>query len=119
MPSVADCLRQHGDAFVKQLCVPLSWQQQRVLSALSRCRTGELGYTVFECQACGDSRAYSPRVDRMVLLPHFEFWKRNGQINFGFWSLIGLIPFSITSLAWTGLFGQLINGVCFLHPLKT
>ena len=55
MPSVADCLRQHGDAFVKQLCVPLSWQQQRVLSALSRCRTGELGYTVFECQACGDS----------------------------------------------------------------
>jgi len=52
MPSVADCLRQHGEAFLLQYSDKISLQQRKVLSAISRCRTGELGHVIFACGGC-------------------------------------------------------------------
>ena len=52
MPTVADCLRQHGDAFLRQYSDKISLQQRKVLSAITRCRTGELGHVIFECGGC-------------------------------------------------------------------
>lgn len=52
MPTVADCLRQHGDAFLRQCHEKVTLQQRKVLSAIQRCRTGELGHVIFECHQC-------------------------------------------------------------------
>ena len=43
MPTVADCLRQHGETFLQQYSDKISLQQRKVLNAIQRCRTGELG----------------------------------------------------------------------------
>jgi hypothetical protein len=53
MSSVADCLRQHGEAFFQQYSDKISLQQRKVLSAITRCRTGELGSVIFACDGCG------------------------------------------------------------------
>ena len=53
MPSVADCLRQHGETFLQQHADKVSLQQRKVLSAITRCRTGELGSVIFACDGCG------------------------------------------------------------------
>ena len=59
MPTVADCLRQHGDAFLKSAdSTPssagrLTLQQRKVLAAIRRCRTGELGHVLYQCGGCG------------------------------------------------------------------
>ena len=53
MPTVADCLRQHGGTFLQQDSDKVSLQQRKVLSAIARCRTGELGYVIFQCGGCG------------------------------------------------------------------
>ena len=52
MPTVADCLRQHGETFLQQCHDKVTLQQRRVLSAIQRCRTGELGHVIFECDHC-------------------------------------------------------------------
>jgi len=52
MPTVADCLRQHGGEFLKQLGHRVTLQQRKVLSAVTRCRTGELGSLIYECSGC-------------------------------------------------------------------
>jgi hypothetical protein len=53
MPGVADCLRQHGGAYLKEHgdAVPLG--HRKVLSAITRCRTGELGGVLYRCDCCG------------------------------------------------------------------
>lgn len=53
MPGVADCLRQHGDAYLDHFgdAVPLG--HRKVLSAITRCRTGELGGVLYRCDCCG------------------------------------------------------------------
>ena len=56
MPTVADCLRQHGETFLQQLqknSDKISLQQWKVLSAITHCRTGELGHVIFACDGCG------------------------------------------------------------------
>ena len=53
MPTVADCLRQHADAFHNQHGPRVTHQQHKVLSALTRCRTGELGWLRYDCKTCG------------------------------------------------------------------
>jgi hypothetical protein len=53
MPSVADCLRQHGPAYLKTFGDDVPLGHRKVLSAITRCRTGELGGVVYECQRCG------------------------------------------------------------------
>ena len=46
-------LRQHGAAFLLQYSDKVSLQQRKVLSAITRCRTGELGSVIFACDGCG------------------------------------------------------------------
>lgn len=53
MPTVADCLRQHGETFLRECRDKVTFQQRQVLSAIRRCRTGELGNVVFACHDCG------------------------------------------------------------------
>ena len=53
MPSVADCLRQHGGAYLKTYGDDVPLGHRKVLSAITRCRTGELGGVLYECQRCG------------------------------------------------------------------
>lgn len=52
MPSVADCLRQHGETFLRECHDKVTLQQRKVLIAIQRCRTGELGHVIFECSQC-------------------------------------------------------------------
>jgi len=52
MPTVADCLRQHGELFLQEYADKVTLQQRKVLSAITRCRTGELGHVIFECHGC-------------------------------------------------------------------
>lgn len=49
MPSVADVLRQHGPAVIDSL----DFAQQKVLSLITRCRTGALGGVQYQCDGCG------------------------------------------------------------------
>ncbi len=53
MPSVADCLRQHAPAFLQKFDRSTPVQVRKVLNAITRCRTGELGSLVYECTGCG------------------------------------------------------------------
>ena len=53
MPTVADCLRQHGPGYLKTFGDDVPLGHRKVLSAITRCRTGELGGVLYECQQCG------------------------------------------------------------------
>lgn len=53
MLSVADCLRQHAPAYIEKFGERMPLRQRVVLSALTRCRTGELGHLVYQCDGCG------------------------------------------------------------------
>lgn len=48
MPSVADALRQHGP----DVLASLSTSQQKVLSLITRCRSGALGGVQYQCGDC-------------------------------------------------------------------
>lgn len=52
MPSVADCLRQHAPAYLKQFGDDVPIGHQKVISSITRCRTGELGNVKYECKRC-------------------------------------------------------------------
>ena len=52
MPTVADCLRQHGELFLQEYADKVTFQQRKVLSAIRRCRTGALGHVIFACHGC-------------------------------------------------------------------
>ena len=52
MPTVADCLRQHGPSFLESAAETTPFQVRKVLSALMRCRTGELGNVIYGCRLC-------------------------------------------------------------------
>ena len=53
MPSVADALRQFAPAYLKQHPDSVSIIQQKVLGAITRCRTGALGGVHYQCDGCG------------------------------------------------------------------
>ena len=53
MPSVADCLRQHAPAYLKKFGERVPLGHRKVISAITRCRTGELGGVVYQCEGCG------------------------------------------------------------------
>lgn len=52
MSTVADCLRQHAPAYLARFgdAVPLG--HRKVISAITRCRTGELGGVRYQCERC-------------------------------------------------------------------
>ena len=53
MASVADCLRQHAPAYVKKFGERMPFMHRKVIRAIMRCRTGELGGVLYECDGCG------------------------------------------------------------------
>jgi hypothetical protein len=53
MPSVAEALRQHGPVYLETFGERMPREQHKVLSAIQRCRTGELGGILYQCDGCG------------------------------------------------------------------
>lgn len=53
MPTVADALRQFALAYMKRCAGSVSIIQQKVLGAISRCRTGAFGGVHYQCDGCG------------------------------------------------------------------
>lgn len=56
-PTIGQIFRQYGPAFRAKYAARLSREQLRVMDRLERCRTGELGYALYRCQACGTQHA--------------------------------------------------------------
>ena len=48
MPTVADCLRQHAPAYLKQFGEDVPIGHRKVISSITRCRTGELGNVKYQ-----------------------------------------------------------------------
>ena len=59
MPTVADALRRHAPAYLSKFGDPhektsgMPLTHRKVLHAITRCRTGELGGVVYQCDDCG------------------------------------------------------------------
>ncbi|GAB5441378.1 MAG: transposase [Fuerstiella sp.] len=53
MPSVADALRAFAPAYLKRFGDDVPVGHRKVLNVITRCRTGELGSVVYECDSCG------------------------------------------------------------------
>lgn len=60
MPSVADCLRQHAPHYLQQFGDSVPMGHRKVLSAVTRCRTGALGHVLYQCETC-DNRHWAGR----------------------------------------------------------
>ncbi len=52
MPTVADCLRQHAPAYLAKFGPRVPIGHRKVIDAITRCRTGELGGVVYQCDDC-------------------------------------------------------------------
>ncbi|TWT93173.1 IS91 family transposase [Neorhodopirellula pilleata] len=52
MPTVADALRRFAPAYLKQHSDSISVAQDKVLGAITRCRTGALGGVRYQCKRC-------------------------------------------------------------------
>ena len=68
MPTVADALRQHADGYLRQYADRMPIEHKRVLAAITRCRTGELGHLHYDC-APADARIGSAAVAGIVIVP--------------------------------------------------
>ena len=53
MTSVSDCLRQHAPAYLERFGKSVPTGHRKVLGAITRCRTGELGGLLYQCDGCG------------------------------------------------------------------
>jgi hypothetical protein len=53
MTSVADCLRQHAPEYLAKFGDTIPLGHRKVLAAITRCRTGELGGVFYQCDGCG------------------------------------------------------------------
>ena len=53
MPTVADALRQHAPAYIDKFRSSISVHELKVISAIMRCRTGQLGGVHYQCESCG------------------------------------------------------------------
>lgn len=53
MPSVADALRQHAPAYLKRFGDTVPAGHRKLLSVITRCRTGALGGVHYQCKGCG------------------------------------------------------------------
>ena len=52
MPTVAEALRQHADDYLRLYGARMPTEHKRVLAAITRCRTGELGFLRYDCGCC-------------------------------------------------------------------
>ncbi|EMI27825.1 IS91 family transposase [Rhodopirellula europaea] len=53
MPTVAEALRQFAPAYLQQHADSISVAEDKVLGAITRCRTGALGGVHYQCGGCG------------------------------------------------------------------
>lgn len=53
MATVADALRQHAPAYLDRYGSDVCLGHRKVLSYITRCRTGQLGSIVYQCDGCG------------------------------------------------------------------
>ena len=53
MPSVADALRQHAPEYLRRFGQRVPLGHRKVISAITRCRTGGLGGVHYQCSGCG------------------------------------------------------------------
>ena len=53
MPTVADCLRQHGQAYLRKFGDRIPLQHRKAHDAITGCRSGRLGYLIYACRRCG------------------------------------------------------------------
>ncbi|MEP4681927.1 MAG: transposase zinc-binding domain-containing protein, partial [Rhodopirellula bahusiensis] len=53
MPTVAEALRQFAPAYLQQHADSISIAEDKVLGAITRCRTGALGGVHYQCGGCG------------------------------------------------------------------
>jgi hypothetical protein len=58
MPTVAEVFGRYGDAYRADAGAVCSTTQQRVMTALARCRTAALGGHVERCDQCGHTRVW-------------------------------------------------------------
>jgi len=57
MPTVADVLRRHGEAYLVRFGPRMPAEHRKVLHALMACRTAKLGTVFYRCSSCGRSHA--------------------------------------------------------------
>lgn len=53
MPSVAEALRQHAAGYLRRFGSRVPLGHRKVLSLITRCRTGQLGSVHYHCDGCG------------------------------------------------------------------
>jgi hypothetical protein len=53
--SVAECFRQHASAYLDKFGDRVPLGHRKVISAITRCRTGELGNVIYACDGCGQA----------------------------------------------------------------
>lgn len=77
MPSVADCLRQHAPAYLEKFGERVPMGHRKVIGAITRCRTGELGGVIYQCvgdcgreywvgRSCGNRHCPTCQIDKAV-----------------------------------------------------
>jgi Putative transposase/Transposase zinc-binding domain len=57
MPTVADVLRRYGPAYLERFGAAMPGEHKKVLTAITACRTGQLGSVIYRCAACGRTHA--------------------------------------------------------------
>lgn len=72
IPTVADALRQHAPADLKKFGKSVSVAQLKVIGAITRCRTGELGGLAYRFGDCGHSHWYGGSSSRSQSLIGFR-----------------------------------------------
>jgi PHP family Zn ribbon phosphoesterase len=53
MPSLAEIVRLHGNAYLERFRQAVPRRHRQVLASIAACRTGELGTAVYACSRCG------------------------------------------------------------------
>jgi len=56
-PTLGQIFRQYGPAYRKKYAARMPPDQLRVMDLLERCRTGDLGHALYQCDACATSYA--------------------------------------------------------------
>lgn len=54
MPTIGEIFRTYGPDYLKTFGQKIPSNHRRAINNLSSCRTGELGWHVYECSACGE-----------------------------------------------------------------
>lgn len=54
MPTIGDIFRAHGPAYIDKFGAKILPGHRRAVEDLAACRTGELGWHIYECSTCGE-----------------------------------------------------------------